>query len=301
MSRRQSCAVCGSTRPPLLRRVLPDLTISICSECGFVAGDFPAAPRGPSDYDQIDMAHYEASIGAMRRDEAVAHVEMVERQRPAAKTWFDVGCGTGSLLREAARAGYTVSGAEPDETARSLVSANLPGAHIGKWFEDGSAPDGSQGVISMLDVLEHFEPARLGDMARLVRSKLVTKGYWLIKVPSTEGIFYLTANAAARIVPRAAGPVIRRLWLMKNASPHRVYFRADTLARFLSRYGFEPMNVCYSGAIPAGTILSRLRVDDTIPKWLTIPLTPMVAALNLAEHLRGRSDSLVMLARKTGA
>jgi 2-polyprenyl-3-methyl-5-hydroxy-6-metoxy-1,4-benzoquinol methylase len=297
---KHACVVCGSSRAPRFREVLADFTTRTCPECGFVTGVFPIR-RGPDDYERIDMARYQESIGVMRRTEAKELVRLVTRQSPAEKTWYDVGCGIGSVLKEALNADYTISGAEPDALARRVASESLEGARLDTTFDAKSVPDESQGVISMLDVLEHIAPEQLRGMARLVRLKLVPGGYWLLKVPSTDGLFYRLAQAAAAISRRAASPVIRRLWLMNNVSPHRVYFREATLRRFVIRNGFEPVEVRYLNAVPTGTILSRLRLDDTIPEWLSIGLAAPIAALNIVERTQRKTDSLVLLARKASS
>lgn len=271
-----------------------------CAECGFVTGDFPVR-RGSDDYQRIDMTKYQESIGVMRRTEAKQLVSLVGRNSPARRTWYDIGCGIGSVLKEALRAGYAVSGAEPDALARGIASESLGGAQLDSRFDRQSVPDESQGVISMLDVLEHIAPEDLASMARLVRTKLAPGGLWLLKVPSTDGLFYRLAHLAAAMSARAASPVIRRLWMMNYISPHRIYFREATLRRFIKRMGFEPADVLYTNAIPTGTILSRLRFDDTIPVWLSFVLAAPIAALNLVEGLLRKTDSLVLLATKTGA
>jgi 2-polyprenyl-3-methyl-5-hydroxy-6-metoxy-1,4-benzoquinol methylase len=294
------CVICCSSKAPRRREVLPELTTLTCAECGFVTGVFQIR-HGSNDYDRIDMERYQESIGVMRRAEATELVRLVTLHSPTERTWYDVGCGIGSVLSEALRADYAVSGAEPDPLARRMASESLDGARLDSQFDEQSIPDESQSVISMLDVLEHIAPEQLSSMARLVRSKLAPGGYWLLKVPSTDGLFYRLAQVAAAISARAASPVIRRLWMMNYVSPHRVYFREATLRRFISRNGFEPVEVRYTSAIPTGTILSRLRFDDTIPLWLSAGLAAPIAALNLVERTRRKTDSLVLLVRKVSA
>lgn len=269
-----------------------------CAECGFVTGVFQIQ-RGSGDYQRIDMAKYQQSIGVMRRSEAKELVRLVDANVPPERTWYDIGCGIGSVLKEALTAGYAVSGVEPDALARRIASESLDGAALDREFDERAVPDESQGVISMLDVLEHIAPENLADMAALVRAKLVPGGLWLLKVPSTDGLFYRLAQVAAAMSARAASPVLRRLWMMNYISPHRIYFRESTLRRFVTRYGFETVGVRYMSAIPTGTILSRLRFDDTIPAWLTFVMAAPIAVLNFVEALRHKTDSLILLARKT--
>lgn len=290
------CPVCGSAEPFTRRQVLDSLAMLECS-CGLVIGDFRIAQHARSEYEAlIDLEHYERSIGVMRRAEASEHVAMVSDVQ--VRAWFDVGCGIGAVLQEARRAGYAVAGAEPDALAHSIASASVPNATIVRWFDKESVPDYSQGVVSMLDVLEHIAPEELSDMAALVRAKLCDGGYWLIKVPSADGLYYLLANAVARVAPRLAASTLNRLWLTPYAAPHRVYFAEKTLSRFVRNHGFDVVAVKYTPTVPAGTILSRLRMDKQISTIQAYLMAPLMYGLNIIEHMRGKTDSVVLLCRK---
>jgi len=237
------------------------------------------------------------SLGVMRLEEAISHVQMVMHSSPPLFNWLDVGCGIGSVLVKAKADGFTVLGIEPDPTAKR-IAIEATGAPILDKFNDNTITNNSQGVISMLDFLEHVAPSDLEATANLVRRKLVNDGLWLIKVPSTDGLFYMAANAAAALIPSLVADIINRLWMANYEFPHRVYFNERNLRTFLKRHGFGIAAVRYTAAMPTGTILKRLRMNKTLSPAKAMLVAPIAFVMNLVETARKRSDSLVVLARK---
>jgi SAM-dependent methyltransferase len=271
---------------------------SRCRECGFLIGDVRAVQTG-GGYDRLDMPAYDRSIGQLRTEEAPRLVELAAGQSPTPHTWLDVGCGVGRLVEEVCKHGYVVRGVEPDPMARHLAQSRNPGAAI---VENILALDEeATGVVSMLDVLEHVPSESLAEMAARVRRHLAATGLWMIKVPSSDGPYFRAVDLLSRLFPAQAWPFIERLWLLRFASPHFVYFNEKSARRFLHRNGFEVLAVTYFAAIPLRSALARLTIDDTIPRWKAILALPVVAVLNLLEMIAGRSDSLILLARPNQA
>jgi SAM-dependent methyltransferase len=253
--------------------------------------------RNVGDYEQMDLDRYDRSLGMMRRREATQYVRLLEQHAVTPRRWLDVGCGVGSVLREAQRAGYAVLGAEPDPIARALAAEALDGTVV-EHFGNETVANGSQGVISMLDVLEHFQPDGVAEITELVHTKLAEGGYWLLKVPSADGLFYSIATTLAFVAPWLAGDVVRRLWLVNMLGPHRVYFREASLRRLVERRGFDVVSIVYTETIPLGSVFDRLRLENTIPWWKALAIVPAIAVVNAIERIRRRTDSLVVLARK---
>lgn len=247
----------------------------------------------------MDDTHYEKAIGAVRRRQASHAVALVRRHHPSARRWLDVGCSFGYLLLEAKLAGYDVIGIEPDAKAAARAQELLGDGRVTRARMTGATvPDGSTDVISMMDVLEHFPPAELPGVATTIHRKLAPGGVWLIKVPTTEGLYFILAHALNRITRSLATGVIKRLWQCEYEFPHTVYFDRQSLTVYLRRHQFEVAYAGYVEDVPNSTVVSRLRMDDTIPAWQAYVLAPAFYLVNLVERLRRKSDALVAVARR---
>jgi hypothetical protein len=155
-------------------------------------------------------------------------------------------------------------------------------------------------VICTLDVIEHIPPEEHEPFSRLVAEALTPKGVWVIKVPTTEGIYYKLSDLLVRTWPGMGSSFVHRLWQTRYEFPHLVYFTRHNLTRWLGRYGFEVIGHRYLQEVPNRTVINRLTTDHDISKPLAYLLAPAVVVINLLEAMRGRSDSLVVLARPRG-
>jgi hypothetical protein len=189
---------------------------------------------------------------------------------------------------------------EPDEkayfSARELIGNDA--VHQG-LMTDETRPDQSADVISTLDVLEHIPAAGLSDFARLIHRKLKPGGVWVIKVPSTEGLYFTLSHRLLPLSPSFAAGAVKRLWQSEYEFPHTVYFNETTLEQFLKRNGYEILTSGYLAEVPNATVMDRLLVDDTIPKWQAALGAPAFYLVNFIEQLRGKSDALLVLARRS--
>ncbi len=205
------------------------------------------------------------------------------REHGADGEWLDVGCGYGYVLDAARAAGFRVRGIEPDANAAS--AANARGIDVRHGHLDESTP--AADVISTLDVIEHLED--LNAFAALVKQKC--RSLWVIKVPSSDGLFFRIAHAL-RI--RSA---VERLWQTQYRHPHTVYFNESALAQFLRNHGCEVLATRYLHEVPVRTAVSRLTLTTDIPRWKAwLALAPIVA-INGIERLRRKSDALLVIAR----
>ena len=267
-----------------------------CAGCGLLLSEIPSRQPRPG-YERMNEGAYLEALGSVRESQAGEVVALIREQAPPGNAWLDIGCGYGYLLRAARQAGFTVLGFEPDERAAAHARSLLGEAAVRQGMMTGdSVPDGTAAVISMLDVLEHVPAAELASLASTIQRKLLPGGLWVIKVPSTEGLYFQLAHVFPGITP--AG-VLRRLWQSDYAFPHTVYFSSITLRRFLERHGFEVIAQRYLADVPNATVRDRLRMDDSIPTWQAPLLAPAFYGINFIEKLRGKSDALVMLARRT--
>lgn len=275
------CPVCGGER--FEEREVASLTIRRCVACGLrISRIVPDADRRGTNYADVDDRAYLESIGRVRRSQGEEIVGFV-REHVGAGEWLDVGCGFGYVLEAAQSAGFRVRGIEPDPNAAR--AARERAREVEQGFLEESTP--SADVVSTLDVLEHLED--INAFAELVKRK--ARALWVIKVPSSEGLFFRVAHAL-----RIDGAV-KRLWQSEYASPHTVYFDHQTLTRFLANHGFEVVASRYLAEVPNGTVVDRLTLDGSMPRWKARLAVPLFFAINRIERLRGKSDALVVLAR----
>jgi hypothetical protein len=118
----------------------------------------------------------------------------------------------------------------------------------------------------------------------------------VLKVPSSEGLFFLLSHIVAKVAPFVASKFLDRLWLRRYAYPHRVYFNKSSLGHFLQRHSFRVLSIRYLSEVPLHTIVARLRVDSSIPFWQVPLLVPIAAIINLLERIFKRTDALLVVA-----
>ncbi|HYC91737.1 MAG TPA: class I SAM-dependent methyltransferase [Thermoanaerobaculia bacterium] len=273
------CPVCGGER--FEARAIADVAMRRCVECGMHTATFGERKR--TNYADVDPRAYFGSIARVRRVQGEEIVGFA-RGHVRGGEWLDVGCGFGFVLEAARAAGFTVRGLEPDPTAARAARERL-GDAIARGTLDETTP--AADVVSTLDVIEHLDD--VGAFARLVRRK--ARALWVIKVPSSEGLFFRAAHAL-----RLRGAV-RRLWQADYEHPHTLYFDRATLTRFLAASGFEVLAVRYLDELPVATAVDRLTLDGGMPRWLARLALPFLLAVSVLERLRGKSDALVVLAR----
>jgi 2-polyprenyl-3-methyl-5-hydroxy-6-metoxy-1,4-benzoquinol methylase len=233
-------------------------------------------------YAEIDVAAYGRSIGQVRRAQAEEIVAFA-RAHGASGEWLDVGCGYGYLLDAARGAGFRVRGIEPN----AIPAAAVRERGIAVDHEPLNASTPRADIVSALDVLEHVTD--INAFARVVRTR--TRSLWLIKVPSSDGLFYRLAHAL-RI-----RSVVERLWQTDYAHPHLLYFDESALRRFLEKHGFEIVARRYLQETSARTIVPRLMLAGGLALWKAWLAIPVVAAINVIERFRRKSDALMVLVR----
>lgn len=268
------------------RPVLAALTVRTCTGCGLRTSDIRSS--GGISYAEVDDAAYEAAIGTLRRRQVrdVLRFAMPHARRGE---WLDIGCGPGYLLAEARGAGFAIRGIEPDAKAAALARTRLGDVVRHDTFRE--AEQASTDVVSTLDVLEHVPVVELAEFAARVRDTLRPGGVWVIKVPSSEGLFFRVAHAL-RLRRQ-----IERLWQVDHAWPHTVYFDRATLGAFLRRNGFDVVAHRYLAEVPLSTAVARLTMLGDVPRWQALLGLPAIAVVNAIEALRRKSDALVMVAR----
>jgi SAM-dependent methyltransferase len=297
----EECPACGERRFAQ-RTVVAGLRTRRCLCCGLVLSDISRTGPVTDEFELVNHDAYHASVGRVRRTQAAPLLSILQPYAGRGAALLDVGCSFGYFLSEARSAGFVVRGVEPDRQAVAYASAMLGDEVVEPGRLDAAILDGYRAdVVASLDVLEHIPPGEQAEFARHIRRVLTPDGVWLVKVPTTEGLYYRVSSAVARLIPRVGGTLMRRLWQTDYEFVHTVYFDRRSLHRWLERYGFEPLEWHYLPEVPLGTAVARLTTDGRIPVWQARLLAPALYAVNAAEAVRRRSDSLVVLARRRNA
>jgi 2-polyprenyl-3-methyl-5-hydroxy-6-metoxy-1,4-benzoquinol methylase len=275
------------------------LSTHTCRNCGLILSSMSRRKPKVGQYANVDLRAYLTSVGALRHEQSSTILSFLRPHAAAGARVLDVGCGFGSFLRRAQEAGYRVAGIEPDADACIGAAKALGQGVVSHGTLQQVMPaDGSADVIATLDVLEHVPPADQAAFAGLITRVLSPGGLWIIKVPSTEGLYYRGSALLARIGPALGATFMRRLWQTEYEFPHTVYFDRHTLQRWLQRHGFTVVDVSYIPEVPTRTVIDRLSHDGDISRARAYALAPAVYLINAIEWLRGRSDALVVLARR---
>ena len=280
-------------------RIADSLCTHTCRSCGLVLSSMTRRRVKLGQYENVDLRAYMTSVGALRDEQSSKILSFVRPYAREGARVLDVGCGFGSFLQRARRAGYAVAGIEPDAHACAGACEALgEGVVRNGTLQQVKPAAGSADVVATLDVLEHVPVADHGLFARAIADVLAPGGLWVIKAPSTDGLYYHASVMMARVVPRIGAVFMHRLWQTDYEWPHMVYFNRSTLQAWLHRHGFTMIGSTYLPEVPLRTIIDRLTHDGDISRWQAYLLVPAVSIFNTLEWLRRRSDALVVVARK---
>ncbi len=125
-------------------------------------------------------------------------VALIRRRNSGIGELLDIGAGTGDFLSAAKNKGWTVSGSEPNESAREIA--------LEKGIELKNSIDDFQGkqfdVITLWHVLEHIPD--LEDSLQKIQTLLKPNGILIVAVPNFNSLDaqYYKSHWAAFDVPR---------------------------------------------------------------------------------------------------
>lgn len=174
-------AIIGSSRVKITHgRILR------CDDCEF---GFRQARSNSSEmaelYRQMDTGVYESETEG-RKTTAIRHLEILRRFARKPGRLLDAGCASGTFLREACDAGWSVAGVEPSEAlfAKAVAALGEKAELHCSVLEQARFPAASFDAITLWDVLEHV-PDPAGFM-RLCCELLKPGGKLLVNVPDLD-------------------------------------------------------------------------------------------------------------------
>lgn len=232
-----SCPVCGSTdlHPKLQvqdKSVSQEtFTIQQCTGCGFQFTNPRPDAAHIGKYYESDayVSHNSAAQGLVNRVYKVARYFTVRRKvtlitklnggRPG--RLLDYGCGTGHFLAGAKKAGWQVTGLEPNARARHEATAR-----VGQPMLEATAlaglPAGSFDVVTLWHVLEHVHA--LHETLNQLIAALKPGGQLLIAVPNAESL---------------DAQHYRQDWASYDVPRHLYHFVPATMRRLLATHGLR--------------------------------------------------------------
>lgn len=239
--RKENCTICGSRdlRPEYSS---PSFSVWRCRDCGHrEAAHSAEAPR--TDYYEHTPSeeNFVQSLLETRRRQAREILDkLVPVLREGEDAWLDFGCGRGSFLEEARAHGYAnVGGFEASRLSTEWLEGKgipmaKPSAADPYWPDWESLPF-VPGVVSLLDVAEHFEGEGVRVLLRRMLAEVPDLKWIVIKVPVSEGILFRAARAMKALAP---GPY-RQLFQVGTYPPHFHYFSNESLIRLLKELGLK--------------------------------------------------------------
>jgi 2-polyprenyl-3-methyl-5-hydroxy-6-metoxy-1,4-benzoquinol methylase len=194
---------------------------------------------------------------------------------------LDVGCAMGVFLALAKERGWEVCGTDISEYAARFASERFKMDCRAGTLRDAAFPDKHFDVITMWDVVEHFEDP-LAELAE-VRRVLADDGILIFDTPNEDSLMRLVAGMAYVGTGGIISYPVRKLY----HEFHLYYYSPRTIRLLFEKAGFE---------------LLELRKK-------TIPITKargnraekmIVRFMSFFERLTGREFEMLGIAKKAG-
>ncbi|MBJ7879661.1 class I SAM-dependent methyltransferase [Gelidibacter salicanalis] len=146
-------------------------------------------------------------------------LKLIEELVTNSKSLLDVGCGTGDFLQVAAKAGWTITGIEPNINARAIANKKTQNAvHNAERLFQFKA--NTYDVITLWHVLEHLP--NLEEHISTLKNLLKPGGTLIIAVPN-----YRSYDAQLYKEFWAAYDAPRHLWHFSQDAIKNLSIRAD--------------------------------------------------------------------------
>ncbi len=250
----QSCILCGHEQRRLWFYV-DGSPIWRCPGCGLVsAPPLPLPVEKLYDYTYFNStemkggyANYFAGV-ALNRATFAHRLHSISAKRESlglARTGriLDIGCALGDFLELAHAVGWDTVGLEISTYAAAFAHKRRNLKIIVGSLDALNSPSAKFDVITLYDVLEHFEQPL--ESMRKVRNLLSPDGLVHLVTPNVEGVW-------RRLLGHS--------WYHFKPGEHLYYFSPTTIRRLLEASGFEVMDIHMTGSyMTPAYIFDRLR------------------------------------------
>lgn len=224
----RSCPACGAGERDE-RGLKNGLRVGACRGCGtlYARGGAGGEAAASCDYDAY---YHEANLSVpsfieRRLDEIIGGFAPFRRTGRL----LDIGCGAGTLLRAARRAGWDAAGTEVSRPAVEHVRGEGFEVFAGE-LQEARFPDGHFDVVTASEILEHLPDPRvlLAEAARILRP---------------GGLFWGTTPHGRGLSARALGIE----WSTVSPPEHLQLFSLGGMRRLLKSAGFTRARVITQG------------------------------------------------------
>lgn len=276
-----SCPLCGADSTDLVWSE-GGYDLVRCNACSLMfVGNPPDAEELSRIYSFESGYHRQLADDSDRasdlaRENARHHLDLIEQVQGPGHI-LDVGCASGSFMREAKDRGWIVSGVELNgdtaDVARqhglSVTTGTISAIHADERFD----------AVTMWDLLEHV-PNPL-DVLREARKLLSPGGCLWVATPNVDGLF---PSMSLRVADWVG------VWPHPEPPHHLCQFSEKTLRQALARAGFTRVDVTHE-RIPFGFTFGSGKQLLTEPKRLAY--TAVFAPLVILGPAVSRGDSIV--------
>jgi 2-polyprenyl-3-methyl-5-hydroxy-6-metoxy-1,4-benzoquinol methylase len=159
-------------------------------------------------------------------------LKILETYKPSGKL-LDVGCAMGIFLAMARERGWEVSGVDISDYAIRFAMERFGIDCFAGYLKDANLPDRYFDVITLWDVLEHFENPL--EELKEVKRILTDDGIILFDTPNIDSLMRLFAHWTYKITGGLLKYPVKKLYHQF----HLYYFSPKTLRMLLDKAGFE--------------------------------------------------------------
>jgi hypothetical protein len=219
------CRICSSDN--VVDVMVGSIPLIHCNSCDiYYLKDMPTQ----DELDIYYLSNYQITSEDMVKTEKRRIFRIIEQIKliseikkfklPPAKL-LDIGCDKGFFMDEARRWGYSVSGVEPSESARSYCS------NIGlETMQALNQVNEKFDIITMWHSLEHqLEPTKFLDT---IKSLLVDNSYLFIRVPAFDNIWR---------------KIFGSKWIWFQPKNHYYHYTMKSLENLLNTAGFDVIKI----------------------------------------------------------
>jgi SAM-dependent methyltransferase len=216
-----------------------------CGSCKFfwLSGQVPDGVEHPN-WDGPGLADYERYFGALRRREGACIIETLRDLHGGPQDFLDVGFGLGFFMDEVRHRfpASKITGLEDDAFTVDHIQKRLAGnpsltiVHSG-FMQAEALELGRFDIIAMLDTFEHIRNPRR--VLERVDELLRDDGFFICKVPSSNGIFFRLIHLFHRFSFGLFRSAVALIWQVETAYPHIWYFNENNLRMLFESAGFE--------------------------------------------------------------
>lgn len=247
-------------------------TIYLCQNCGFLqCSDLEDVL---SFYEELQDHSYEESR-AERSLQAKQLLNIVRKHQPSSRL-LDIGAGSGILVEQAIKMGYSPEGIEPSKWLQAKAQEyNLP-VHLGTFPHP--ALTGHYDVVTIVDVIEH-----VSNPVNLLSN--------ICNVITEDSIIAVVTPDVGSLMARLLG---WKWWHFRIA--HIGYFNKKTLGIALDKAGFQLISMYRPSWYFTGDYLFE-RVNTYLPRIMRIPVPSFLKRITIPLNL---GDSMLAIYKLKG-